>query len=167
MDSDVSGVGLADLRQQRRPASLSTQGKKLHPSPPRSVSWAQRRFVEPVGAAFTRFCPSTATVLSGSGRLSQGPRALLAPVRLCQFKISAGPAALTAGSVWPFTSSVHLAGSPGPLARESQQEVLESQRVGVSGQLGRFCAGGWQLASAFPHTYATVVARLQDHTMYI
>lgn len=57
-----------------------------------------------------------------------------------------------AGSCWPFTCSVHLAGSPGSLARESQQEGLESQKVSVPGQLGSFYAGEWQLASPSPQT---------------
>lgn len=72
-----------------------------------------------------------------------------------------------AGSCWSFTCSVHVAGSPGSLARESQQEGLESQKVSVPGQLGSFCAGEWHLATPSPHTYATVVAQLQDHSMYI
>lgn len=49
--------------------------------------------------------------------------------------------------------SVHLAGSPESLVRESQQEGLESQKMSVPGQLGSFYAGEWQLTSPSPiHT---------------
>lgn len=72
-----------------------------------------------------------------------------------------------AGSCWPFTCSVHLAGSPGSLARESQQEGLESRNVSGPGQLGSFYAGEWRLASPPPYVSHSSSSVTRSHHVYL
>lgn len=61
--------------------------------------------------------------------------------------------------MWPFTCSGHLAGSPGPLARRSPLQGLESQRESIPGQLGSVYAGGWQLARPCAQCSSSSVTR--------